>query len=132
MLCVIFLPRHTSPPYAGRFTGDIMARSRTTFTKQTSKGGKKGRKRKSTVFTENAELLATKDLMTPLEVLQGFACNPKTVDSLRVTAATAAAKYVHQAMPFAIQLSGEVRTRRTFADAVAEDQTLHHDKEEKK
>lgn len=97
-----------------------MARSKTTFTKETAPrtGKKKGSKRKTTILTQNAELLAAKDLMTPLEVLQGFACNQKTPDSLRVTAATAAARYVHQAQPLAINMSGELRLRRTFADAV--------------
>lgn len=100
-----------------------MAKGPTTWNKKTAprKGGKKGRKRKATIFTENVTLLAAKNLMTPLEVLQGYACNQETNDALRITAATAAAKYVHQAQPMAVQLSGDIRLRRTFADAVQND-----------
>lgn len=103
-----------------------MARSKTTFTKKTAlkPGGKSGRKWRKTTLITNAELLACKGMMTPLEVLQGFACNEKTNDGLRVTAATAAARYVHQAQPLAINMSGELRLRRTFADAVNEDDGL--------
>lgn len=100
-----------------------MAKNRTSFTKKTAPriGGKRGRHRKTTVMTKNSELLAAKNLMTPLEVLQGFACAEQVPDSLRVTAATAAARYVHQAQPLAVNLSGEVRLRRTFIDAVTND-----------
>lgn len=66
----------------------------------------------------NAELLAASKLMTPLEVLQGFANDEQTDEGLRITAANAAARYVHKPMPQSIEHSGTVRMRHTFAAAV--------------
>jgi hypothetical protein len=70
----------------------------------------------------NAELLAASKLMTPLEVLQGFANDEQTDESLRITAANAAARYVHRPMPQAVELSGTVTLRRTFAAAVQDEE----------
>ena len=81
-------------------------------------GGKPGRQRKTTIMRTNAELLAASKLMTPLEVLQGFANDELTDEGLRITAANAAARYVHKPMPQAVEHSGTVRLRHTFAEAV--------------
>lgn len=71
----------------------------------------------------NAELLAAAKDITPLDVLKGFAADVELDESLRITAATAAARYVHKAMPQAVEHSGTVRLHHTFAEAVsAEDE----------
>lgn len=101
-----------------------MAKSSTRFTPETAPraGGKPGRRRKTTLMRTNAELLAASKLMTPLEVLQGFANDELTDESLRITAAHAAARYVHRPMPQAVEHSGTVRLRHTFAEAVLSDE----------
>lgn len=92
------------------------------FTSETAprQGGKPGRTHRKTRLRTNAELIAAGKEVTPLEVLQGFSADPELDEGLRITAASAAARYVHRPMPQAVELSGTVQLRRTFADAVGE------------
>ena len=69
----------------------------------------------------NAELIAAGKDVAPLDVLKGFAADVQLDESLRITAATAAARYVHKPMPQAVEHSGTVRLRHTFAEAVSDD-----------
>ena len=66
----------------------------------------------------NAELIAAAKEIEPLDVLKGFAADKELDDNLRITAANAAARYVHRPMPQAVELSGTLTLRRTFAAAV--------------
>lgn len=59
-----------------------------------------------------------------MDVLKGFAADEDLDEGLRVTAATAAARYVHRPMPQAVELSGQVQIRRSFAEAVAEQSAI--------
>lgn len=111
-----------------RHLTDKRTRTRTTFTSETAKAAAKlspmhkpGWKTKATTLRENAELIAASKGITPLEVLQGYAADEKASAELRITAATAAARYVHKPMPQAVEHSGTVRLRHTFAEAVLGD-----------
>jgi hypothetical protein len=83
---------------------------------------KPGWRTKVNVLRDNAALIAAKNQMTPLEVLSGFANDEESDTQLRVTAAAAAARYVHRPMPQAVELSGTITLRRTFAAAVQGDE----------
>jgi hypothetical protein len=93
------------------------------FTKETAPrtGGKPGRTSRKKSLRTNAELIALGKQMTPLEVLQGFSADTELEEGLRITAANAAARYVHKPMPQAVEHSGTVRMRHTFAEAVLGD-----------
>ena len=71
---------------------------------------------------ENAALIAAGKEIQPLDVLKGFAADTLLDVDLRITAATAAARYVHKPMPQAVEHSGTVRLRHTFAEAVQSDE----------
>ena len=94
------------------------------FTKETAPrtGGKPGRITRKRLMRENAELIALGKAISPLEVLSGFAADKELDDGLRINAATAAARYVHRPMPQAVEHSGTVRLRHTFAEAVLNDE----------
>jgi hypothetical protein len=94
------------------------------FTKETAPrtGGKPGRTQRKTRLRTNAELIAAGKDVTPLEVLQGFSADIELDEGLRITAANAAARYVHKPMPQAVEHSGTVRLRHTFAEAVLSDE----------
>ena len=94
------------------------------FTKETAPrtGGKAGRTTRKKTLRTNAELIALSKQMTPLEVLQGFSADVELDEGLRITAANAAARYVHKPMPQAVEHSGTVRLRHTFAEAVLDDE----------
>lgn len=98
---------------------------RTAFNSETAKIAaakspqhKKGWKTKARVLRENAELIAAANQMTPLQVLQGFANDELTDSVARINAASAAAPYVHRKLPQAVELSGDLTIRKTFAAAV--------------
>lgn len=90
------------------------------WTKETAprQGGKPGRTQRKTRLRTNAELIAAGKDVTPLEVLQGFSADVELDEGLRISAASAAARYVHRPMPQAVELSGTVKVVQTFADAV--------------
>lgn len=56
--------------------------------------------------------------LSPLDILEVYANDRRTPAQLRIEAAKAAAPYKHKKMPHAVELSGDVTIRQTFADAV--------------
>lgn len=99
------------------------------WTKDTAprKGGKFGRKTRAKLMRDNATLIAVGKEIQPLDVLKGFAADTELDESLRITAANAAARYVHKPMPQAVEHSGTVRMRHTFAEAVLTDEDVPPD-----
>ena len=101
-----------------------MAKSATSFTKETAprQGGKPGRTYRSVMFRTNTELLAKQKGITPLEFYAGVLNDEDVPLDMRKDCADAAARYVHKPMPQAVEHSGTVRLRHTFAEAVASDE----------
>lgn len=90
------------------------------FTSETAprQGGKAGRHFRSVLFRTNAELLAKQKGISPLELFLGMINDDTLPLEDRKAAADSAARYVHKAMPQAVEHSGTVRMRHTFAEAV--------------
>lgn len=73
------------------------------------------------MFRTNAELLAKQKGITPLEFYAGVLNDEDMPLDMRKDCADAAARYVHKPMPQAVEHSGTVRMRHTFAEAVLGD-----------
>ena len=75
------------------------------FTSETAprQGGKPGRITRANKLRTNAALIAAGANITPLDVLKGFAADPELNENLRITAASAAAPYLHARMPTRIE-----------------------------
>ena len=73
------------------------------------------------MFRTNAELLAKQQGITPLQFYAGILNDESMPLDIRKDCADAAARYVHKPMPQAVEHSGTVRLRHTFAEAVLDE-----------
>lgn len=94
------------------------------FTPETAPrvGGKPGRIARKTMLRLNIELMASAKGADAKEFMLGVLGDDTLPLDLRLQAARDVARYTHKAMPQAVEHSGTVRLRHTFAEAVQGDE----------
>lgn len=100
-----------------------MAATGRPFTKETAPrtGGKAGRIHRTTLLRKNIELAASAKGVDAKEFMLGIIGDETIPLEVRQVAARDVIRYTHKAMPQAVEHSGTVRMRHTFAEAVLGD-----------
>ena len=85
-------------------------------------GGKAGRVHRTTLLRRNIELAASAEGVDAKQFMLGIIGDDSIPLEVRQVAARDVIRYTHKAMPQAVEHSGTVRIRHTFAEAVNADE----------